>query len=357
MNAHPNRVSMFLSFVLLLLPRLHRRAGWLAVLLVFGTALTPASAATSATLYVSKISLDKRPDPADIPGAEVKLSYYCAEGFRRLNQEVDAVRGQPIWPLKACTEDRFLSHKADELRVVYVEWQAGTCALSEDVVFHVEETSRKTALATGISAVVKTILDKQSMWAAVQPQPLQLCFTAFKQVLINDRATAEVSVSFKSSPDEKASKQLITGPAEHWFLSGDAIVKGAKELKYDPDKKAIFSRDKPEQLYLGINWMVGDVYSRYDRLSTQRAVLKLMILPSRHPFDSVGVGVAYRFADGVIDFESGLKPTGGFMVFAGHFWTKNDTVDASGNTTQDGRSRSWRIGVSYGLDSLLGWVK
>ncbi len=357
MNSHPIRVSMFLSLVLFLLLRLRRSAGWLAAALVFGTALTPASAATSATLYVSKLALDKMPTPADMPGDKAKLNYYCAEGLAKLDPETDKVLGADNWPLQTCTDDRFVSHKADELRVVYVEWQNKTdCEESADLVVDVKETARKTAISIQLSLVAKAVVGKVLEKNAAPPMR-KLCFTPVEQSLGIDRAIAEVTVSLKSSPDEKASKQLITGPAEHWFLSGDAIVNGAKELKYDPDKKAVFPRDKPEQLYLGINWLWGDVYSRYNWLSEQRLVAKLMILPSRRPFDSVGVGVGYRFADGVFDIKSGLQTTGGFIVFAGHFWTKNDALDASGNPIRDGRSRSWRVGVSYGLDSLLGWVK
>lgn len=308
-----------------------------------------------ATLYVSKLSLH---EPLGASPTEGKLNYFCQKDFSQpragSHTPIDSIE----LPLEPCANDRVLSHKDTVLRVVYVaKKEAMGCPTPADIVATVEEHARKTAAAAGFAAILEFVADKAKGMAAADAAVPQLCLLPSEFRLVYDRATADVSFALKSAPEQKATKQLITGPTEHWFLSGDAIVKGAKELKYDTDKKAIFARDKPEQLYLGINWMVGDVYGRYDRLAKERLVGKVMLLPSRHPFDSVGLGLGYRFADGIFNSETGIQPTGGFMIFVGHFWTKNDEVDATGNVAQGGRSRSWRFGVSYGLDSLLGWLK
>lgn len=293
--------------------------------------------------------------------SESKLNFFCTAGFKRLSVETDALLNTKEPPLQACDDDRLLIKKGDALEVVYVGVDAGDCPKATDIVLNVQEHARKTAAAAGFAAIVDFVITKASDAPAVTkahesvPPPPQLCFVAGTYKLIYDRATADVAVSLKGTPDDKATKQIITGPIEHWFLSGDAVVKGVKELKYDKDQKAIFARDKPEQLYLGINWMNGDVYGKYSTVSMERAVLKLLLSPTRHPFDSFGLGVGYRFAD--FSSEGTLQPNGGFILFAGHFWSKNEQVDTSGVVNQGGRSRSWRVGVSYGLDSLLGWLK
>lgn len=307
-----------------------------------------------ATLYLSKLQLQKGGSTSLEGGS---LNYFCPADFSNPREEPGTTLQSSNQALEPCTNDRLLTHKGDVLRIVYVakRGSADCSAIDKDVDAAIEEHARKTAAAAGFAAILKFAAQKSS--GLEKADVPDLCYVSSEFRLVQDRGTVDVTVSLKSEPERKASKQLITGPSEHWFLSGDAVVKGVKELKYDPDKKAIFSRDAPEQLYLGINWMVGDVYGKYDALAMQRLVGKIMVLPSKRPFDSVGVGIGYRFVDGMFSSDVGLQATGGFMVFAGHFWTKNDEIDSAGALTQGGRSRSWRFGVSYGLDTLLGWLK
>lgn len=312
------------------------------------------------TLYVSRLPLHEPLSASELRSKDTgKLNYFCTEEFKKLSPETGAVLATHQPPLQACSDDRALYKKGDQLRVVYVV-VADTCPTEPDIVLDVQEHVRKTAAAAGFSAIADFITKKVAggpapAAAAAAAAAPKVCFFPVTYTLVYDRAIADVSFSLKAKPDEKVVKQIITGPIEHWFLSGDAVVKGVKELRYDRDQKAVFSRDKPEQLYLGINWMKGDVYGKYKVGSPERIVGKLMLSPTRHPFDSFGLGVGYRFAD--FSSEGTLQPNGGFILFVGHFWSKNEQVDAAGVVNQSGRSRSWRLGVSYGLDSLLGWLK
>lgn len=159
-----------------------------------------------------------------------------------------------------------------------------------------------------------------------------------------------------AGPTETATFTLVTGAKEHLFLSGDAVVRGAKELKYDSSTKGVYERDKPDQLYLGINALVGDVYGHYDALSINRFAGKLLISPNKRPFDSVGLAIGYRFKD-LTDSANGPVASGGLMLFVGHFWTKGDSAANDGGASDGKRTQSWRVGLSYSLDTLLGWLK
>lgn len=331
---------------------------------VLATTAPHAAAGGPHHLYASKLPLEMRsagglPVGLDKLTDGDKVNYYCAREWNPVPRT-----DQSAPDLEACSDTRLISDRGDKLIVTYVEKVTGQCPASptSGAEVAVDEKVRKTAIAQDFAAVFKFIAKKDAAApAAAPPMPLppdKLCWYDITYELKRLRATATVTT--KTAPGAGGAKEaattLITGPAEHWFLSGDVIVTGAKELKYDTDAKLVLQRDKPQQLYLGLNYMWGDIYKKYDSGDRNRFVGKLMVLPSKRPFDSVGIGVGYRFAENVFTAATD-QPTGGFMVFVGSFWTKGDKLDANGAVVPGKREQSWRVGISYSLDNLFGWLQ
>ncbi len=372
-------------------------------------ATTPDSPDRYDYVYLSRLPLaEADAKKRGAPGKD--LDFFCAEqetgpqSFQRVAVPKDPTQEPPQF---ANCRNRLLDGKGATVTVVYVALVAGaTCPADIKVTLAPDEQSRKTAAAEGVQAILKFVKQKQAddqpPAAAGAPKaalPTQVyCYWQASTVLhqlrarlalnvtlpwVAPAAAASASASAQAAPPkandavkddtpppptpadgqpETASIALVTGPAEHVFFSGDAVVRGAKELKYDPATKGIFERDKPDQLYLGLNLMLGDVYGHYDAWSPQRLVAKALITPSKHPFDSVGLGVGYRFKDlsDILDSSgatSGPQASGGFMLFVGHFWTKGDSVDNDGGASNGKRAQSWRVGLSYSLDTLFGWLQ
>ncbi len=307
----------------------------------------------SPVVYVSRLPLTEAA-PATKKQTD-QLNFFCRARFDRLPP------GASVEGLPGCEDERLESTRGTTVEVDYVylapKSQCDTHA-NADVALDVDEKSRKTVIAKEFSELVTAIasgaakLDAQADLAVASPTVV--CVMPLRHVLQLERADANLTVSLKSAPDAKASLPLVTGPKEHWFITGDAIVRGVKELKYDPDSKTIVEREKPQQLYLGINYMMGDVLRKYPWYSGERVVAKFMFLPNKHPFDSIGAGIGFRVVDGVFKDND---ISGGLVIFAGSFWSKNDAVETStGAVTQRGRSQSWRFGLSYDVSTLLGWL-
>lgn len=348
------------------------------------------SSASSPTLYASKMLLDAPSMDGAKVQADDQLKLYCNDGFEPVKQNVE-------WELPArvgqCKDVRIQAEQGTKINVVFVLPPVPdpdpkhkdthgdpimTCPPNDDqdVALGVKEVSRKTAFALEATAIVSAFAAHEAngaggakalVHAPHLDQPLLACYIKRTYVLTMPRATADLTAvvganaadalrAGNADDKDKAARELITGPTEHWFISGDAIVRGVKEIKYDSTAKTVVERDKPEQFYIGINWQWGDVLAREKAFSTNRLVGKVMFLPAKHPFDSVGVGLGYRFVDGVFSAQDGVS--GGLVLFGGHFWSKNDKVDATtGAVTQSGRSQSWRVGLSYDVSTLLGWLK
>jgi hypothetical protein len=271
---------------------------------------------------------------------------------------------------EVCTAGRTMATQGDLVRVhqVYIDANAKGSQCNavppHQVLF--KENKRQTVFGDGASKVLDLVMSKllpglttagaKETKSEVGPR---WCVASREERLMHTRALLdfEVRKDSKAEGDILASTEVVSGPAEHVFLSGDALPGGAKELRWDQAKKRLAAQSDPQQIYLGVNYMLGDLWGRYDAADTKRITLKLMLSPTRRPFDSAGIGIGYRFADGVFTKGDSKAGDGGFMLFVGHFWTKSDSVDAAGApVTNGGREKSWRIGVSYSLDTLLGWV-
>lgn len=368
-----------------------------------------AEPSTDRVLYMTKLALDQPAEKRTAPSE--KFNFYCTgDDFAAAEKipPIEQLVSNPPPVVPRCRNDRLLAGKGTKVTVVYItsidvrkldlEKSGSKCPVDVKLQLDHQEVPRMTAIKEGFDAVIRFAVQKIGGGAAAPadvPQPdVRYCTLPISYQLQEERArlsltatvgpsapspasaparnagdaantptkTADGNADVEPAKSEQASYALITGPIEHLFLSGDAVVRGVKELKYDQDKKGVFERDKPDQLYLGINYMVGDVYGRYDLLSADRLVGKLLISPSKRPFDSVGLGVGYRFMDlsDLLDSKgktNGPQASGGFVLFVGHFWTKGDSADNDGGASNGKRTQSWRVGLSYSLDTLFGWLK
>ena len=314
------------------------------------------------TIYISKLPLAG--SSSMVEGEH--FQFFCTPDHR-------PVAAADLTKLKSCSDGRIDSTRGEEIDVTYVyatpDASCPTTPPPVPVVVTIHEKSRSTAFGAEtktvftalVSGTAKSPQRMAELFAARTTTP-QFCTTATVYDLTLERATADVTLSLTSTSDALTSFPLVTGPREHWFITGDAIVRGVKEIKYDPGQKTVVERDKPKQLYIGFNWMYGDVLSKAPQFSADRLVGKILISPTKNPFDSVGVGIGYRLVDGVFkrpvgDSMNAPDISGGLVVFVGRFWTKPDMAGAPDDA--DARHR-WqagvRFGLSYDVSTLLGWL-
>lgn len=164
-----------------------------------------------------------------------------------------------------------------------------------------------------------------------------------------------VTVTALSSDGETVleTKKVTTGPKEHWYLSLNLPVINRSTLKYDSGSASLHPKSDTQQLYLGVDYVLADVLDPPDNFGSEwykQFGFKFMMLASKKPLNSVGTALSYN-----------LPPLvggrlGAFSIFGGHFWTKQDKVEAGvvdENSVYDG---SWRVGISYSLDDAVQWV-
>lgn len=144
--------------------------------------------------------------------------------------------------------------------------------------------------------------------------------------------------------------EIITGDAEHFFLSADVPFKKTAELKYNETNGTIELKDKPTEFYLGINFMFGDLTAERPNLSLKNFFLKAMFRFSKRPLDSYGFALGYRFPEKKI-LGLNLSP---FSVFWGYIGTKEEKIDEA-----DKSKRKFKptFGLSFNLDKALEWIK
>lgn len=253
-----------------------------------------------------------------------------------------------------CDTSRIFGGRGNNIRVVFIDLipSSKSCESRQFPSMEFKETTRQLLIASQfrqlLTAVTKSTAgsDKSLFSLELHKPKINVCGWEWaKFQLKKDRA--EVSAEAKEPQNIKFN--IVTGPPEHYFLSVDAVTKGAGHLKYNVEQKTLTLRDKPEQVYLGFNYMLGDVYSNLPRLSYRRLVIKAMVTPNQQ-FDSFGLGVGYRLPNTIFSTKS-IDSTdhSGFVLFFGRFATRNDTA----NSIDSRRTYSSRIGISYSFGAAL----
>lgn len=309
-------------------------------------------------IYVSKLPLDQ---PAPSWGSEGEVHWYVARpgspgtsSFVKAHNDreddfVDQVKAQGLSRLPT----RTFWTKGMTVNVVYVYSTGGACKSDFKSSVTFTETGRRSAIGSGLSQLLGLATkDREHYNGALSEK--RLCFVSKTHRLTEKRADLLIQLVLDS--DTKSAVNVITGPEEHWFLSADVVTKGANELKYDPVARTITEKEKPQQLYLGINYMRGDIYGEHDRWSLDRFVYRMMLSGSSRPLDSFGVALGYRFGAGRLE-----KEVGGFMLSVAAVWAKREEIAATVGDRDVVESHghgkpSFRVVMSYSLDSALNWL-
>lgn len=136
----------------------------------------------------------------------------------------------------------------------------------------------------------------------------------------------------------------------------DALFKDVKQLKAAAKNKDAV-KEKPERVFLSLNYMLGDVYGTLPRYDTRRLVFKVMITPNQQ-FDSYGIGLGYRLASNPFSLSNkDSEGHGGLVIFAGRFWTRPEKSPLDVPNTDTRRVASTSLGISYSLGAALDWLK
>lgn len=248
---------------------------------------------------------------------------------------------------------RWISRRASELQV-FVLFNGFDDTLPKIVFAEVKRRSRLASdLATAMK-LAKAIVGKTE--AAIPRAPALRCASktyALQHDRANLKVTAEVPDVAASDDGEgvvrSAAVTLITGSAEHLFLSADLPTRRLNDVKLTDG--GLEPTTKPTRFFIGLNYAVGDLDDDRPR-SAGRTLLgnlvgRVMFEASSTPFDSFGVALALRgsYLKSVgIDFNT-VSP------FAGYIWTRPEPDDANTLTG------TLQFGFSFNLDKALGWVQ
>lgn len=175
----------------------------------------------------------------------------------------------------------------------------------------------------------------------------------------------------KADASDAGTLTIVTGPPEHLFVSLDLPVSNRKTLKYDTKSGTLQPSDSNPQLYWAVDYQFGDVFGVSDSTFEvpdsngvlnivkasviDRLNLKVLFQASSKPLNSIGLALGYSLPP--IETKTFNLNLSSLSIFAGYFWTKQDTVTGVLVKTNDSYGHSWRVGVSYSLDDALKWVK
>lgn len=217
------------------------------------------------------------------------------------------------------------------------------------------ETKRRSRIAEDLKLIADSIA--KDVLAAPRCD-VQL----WEKELAHKRGTLVISA--KGADDkELQSATVITGPEEHWFLGLDLPVTDQETLKFDSATQTLQPKDKESQLYLSLNYLLGDVLVGVDESAGPGApkrwyddfAIKLFVHASSRPFDSAGVGVGYRVPSLELrGVNFGLR---GLNFYGGYFWTKQDEIEGGVPVENGDRDTKWRFGVTFDVASMIESVK
>ena len=159
--------------------------------------------------------------------------------------------------------------------------------------------------------------------------------------LVQNQGVVNLSVSDSEvhSNGLTDSAAIVTGPAEHFYATLDALPIRSREVATFSKSGTPIYRQRAGAFYAGVNFSPGDILGVDTRNEfASRIEVKALVSVTAHPRDSLGLGLGYRFGD--------LANTNGidsWNVFAAWFKTTNDS---NGLTTH-----SIRLGVGYTIGS------
>lgn len=251
--------------------------------------------------------------------------------------------------------DRFITAKGgldDRIEAICVHASNATC--TADFV----EKKRSTQLGTDLKTLVKIAKAIRGLAEAATPNdtnapPPHTVATCTVYTLTTLRAEVTTTATLNDDTDNALKTKVITGPIEHWYLSADLPVDDVKKLKYNSDDHSLAPKDTPTSFMIGVDFKFGDVLT-HETAFTRNIALKGLVKASKHPLDEYGVGIALRgqyLKRLGIDFDL-------FSPFVAWTTFKEDAVDANNQPLLNSHRKSAvRAGISFNLDTALGWLK
>lgn len=274
-----------------------------------------------------------------------------------------------------CTDNRFITNKNDTVEL----WQVykGSPIPSDKI--ERKEAERDTQISTDLGVLLTIIKEKIGIEekAIMQADTLTMEQADLLKLSLEPKIRKEEpdikllekrgTLTFKvldthaiagtgaeDKKEESKELKIITGPSEHWFLSVDVPVTKVSEIQYDSSTNSLQKKDAPTLFYLGINYMLGDLYA-HNQSWSDYVVFKALINLSSKPQDSFGVAIGYRVPD--IDFLSGLV-LDAFTPFAGVVWKKGDTIENGAVQSDHAYGKpTWVFGLSFNIGKAVDWMK
>lgn len=270
--------------------------------------------------------------------------------------------------LKTCLGRRVVSEKDDV--IIVLTFTKNDSKIDEKADIDVTEDSRNTQITADIGKIVKVVIGGimgKAGFAATGLAPTTPSYriAATYYHLREKRSDMTIKVTYKEGPaDPKpdkvfAAEDITTGPKEHWHLSLDVPVTKFSQVKYNQETKSLDTVKAPTRVYLGIDYMLGDLlttnhkWSDWKRLY-ERVILKAMILASNKPLDSLGIGVGYRLSKVQ---ALGLE-LDAVTVFGAALISKEDAlINGAGQSEYKYGKPKYVIGLSFNTGKAKDWLK
>lgn len=323
----------------------------------------------SLDIFVSNLKLDLDRthwvNNESYPDTRIFCQLSGLEGFDTENQNEAPInlnddKGPKLFP---CSLSRLIGGEGNSIRIIYVEAKpengCGTKKMLPQLI-QISENSRMTLVSIQTRQLLSFIKYQIGTSATAnyegEPEP-KFCVWFWQKIPLSlNRATVEVSRKATEILPSPINFTVITGSSEHVFWSIDGTVKGASQFKYDTTNKTIALKDKPDQLYLGLNYMLGDLFGTLPKLDYRRIVIKAMAAPNKQ-LDSFGIGLGYRLPNTIFATKGkDSEDHSGFVFFVGKFWTKGDAQNGSTLVVDGRRTTSTRYGIGYSLGAALDWL-
>lgn len=202
-----------------------------------------------------------------------------------------------------------------------------------------------------------------------EPDPVRGSFSLSRYALTRLRANFGITSTLDSvAPSGRQAKDdtpptilrttLITGPAEHLFLSANAAMTQARQVKYVESGRTLEPDRKPSEFLIGFNYSVGDLFEEDETASMgsfmRGMYLGFLVEASKRPFNQISGVVGFRrnlpLLDRYLSFNT-VSP------YAGLVWLRNDRRETAGSEIRSSYGRRDFIwGLSLNLDKALSWV-
>lgn len=234
------------------------------------------------------------------------------------------------------------------------------------------EIARASRIATDFATLTQlaTKIRGTSMTAGEKIARVIAC-TSKPYTLRQERANLTIATSLPATSGVAADAAsvkttLVTGPKEALFISANAGVSTASQVKYDPTAKTLGTAQTPKEFYVAFNFSLSDLYDDRAangnvgdeiRMFFTKGYLGVAVEGSSSPLNQLGAIVGTRWIPGVSHWIS----VDAVSPFIGYLWTRNDALTpATGSSaaavTKRFSAGSMIWGLSLNLSQALSWV-